>query len=400
MDEPKPLQLPTDPPVSETIASDREGLPLTPEQQARMEEEYQKLRAFWDELYAYTPRIYCTYIFIAVNVLAYLAMVASGVDYWSPTGNALLAWGANYGPYTIGRGEWWRIATSTVLHFGLVHIACNMLALLDFGRLIERFYGNLAMAVIYILAGFGGSLASLYWNPLPVSAGASGAIFGLIGAMVAIYLRGRSWMPVLILDSIKRTLLNVAIYVGIFALYMPNVDHAAHAGGGITGLLVGLVLAGNPAVDRRRWIRSLAMVAAAMGACVIAYQALPPVDDVQGAINRVITLDTGSAKQFEAMFADHQAQKLDRLELADRLEREVVRPWQKLHEDLSGFKHVPRAKAALVGKLTEYAQLRAEAWELQVQAIRDNTPALPERSRVVNEQANVLVAEIEALLAK
>src|SRR5271163_1670709 len=120
------------------------------------------------------PReIAVTPFLIVINVLVYLVMVLSGVPFLFSNGPQLVPWGANFGPLTMS-GQWWRLLTACFLHFGLIHLAGNMLVLFWVGNFSERAFGNARFLLIYLLGGIGGSLASVYFHPLTVGAGASG----------------------------------------------------------------------------------------------------------------------------------------------------------------------------------------------------------------------------------
>src|SRR5207244_2886447 len=118
-----------------------------------------------------------TPILVGLIVVIYVAMIANGVSFSDPTTDALLAWGADFGPLTL-RGQSWRLLTSMFLHAGFLHLAFNAWALWVLGRLTERLLGSVAFTLVYLLSGIGGNLLSLLINPLQVSVGASGAIFG------------------------------------------------------------------------------------------------------------------------------------------------------------------------------------------------------------------------------
>ena len=115
---------------------------------------------------------------ILVNVVAFILMALTGASFMDPSADSLTAWGANYGPLTLN-GQSWRMFTSLFLHFGLIHLLMNMIVLANIGPFIESLSGSTAFATLYLVAGLGGSAASLAWHPWTVSAGASGAIFGL-----------------------------------------------------------------------------------------------------------------------------------------------------------------------------------------------------------------------------
>ncbi len=139
---------------------------------------------FFDKLHAATPRAWVTPTLVALNVIMFLALLAKGGDFMNPSSIKLLEMGGNFLPKTIDQP--WRLVSAMFLHAGILHIAFNMWALWDMGKLAERFYGNGQFLVIYLISGVFGSLASLYFGAkMTVSVGASGAIFGVAGALAA-----------------------------------------------------------------------------------------------------------------------------------------------------------------------------------------------------------------------
>jgi len=126
-----------------------------------------------------------THILFGANVAVYLAMAIGSGTVVNFSGHALL-FGANYGPYTL-TGQWWRLLTYMFMHGGILHIAFNMWCLWDLGALAESLYGRVTYGAIYIITGAGAGLASVAWNPGVLSVGASGAIFGLYGALIATF---------------------------------------------------------------------------------------------------------------------------------------------------------------------------------------------------------------------
>jgi len=153
--------------------------PVTPD-----EVEEHALQDFQGTLRTLTPRFWVTPLLMGLNLVVFGAMVVAGVHFLSPTSESLVRWGADFGPLT-SNGQWWRLVSATFLHVGIIHLAFNMYVLWDIGGLVERLVGNAAFLALYLLAGVFGSLASLIWNPLVVSAGASGAVFGRFGLLRA-----------------------------------------------------------------------------------------------------------------------------------------------------------------------------------------------------------------------
>lgn len=182
-----------------------------------------------------------TYLLLAINITVFLAMVAFGISAIDPDTAKVLQWGADYGPYTLG-GQYWRLITSMFLHFGIIHIFGNMWCLWSLGRLAERLLGAFSVIGIYLLTGVGASLLSLSWDPMRVSAGASGAIFGIAGALITTLYFGKHNLPQ---ESVRRLLgyvLRFSLLNLLFGL-KGHVDNMAHLGGLVTGLLIGLFLA-------------------------------------------------------------------------------------------------------------------------------------------------------------
>jgi len=183
-------------------------------------------------------------------------------------GQELVKWGANFGPYTLS-GDWWRLFTYMFLHGGVLHIAFNMWCLWDLGGLCESLYGRWTYATVYLLTGFAGGVASVGWNPGVLSVGASGAIFGLAGALIASFYLGEFSMPNI---ALKGTLTSLLVFAGFnlfFGSMFPGIDNACHIGGLVSGLILGALIARvapeSNAPARRAGV--LAVVALGLAGC-------------------------------------------------------------------------------------------------------------------------------------
>lgn len=197
---------------------------------------------FWKALSRATPTVFVTPLIILANAIVFVLMLTHGVSFMDPTIQNLIDWGADYGPLTTN-GEWWRSLTSTFVHIGIIHILMNMYVLYSIGKFTERLFGNFGFTVLYLLAGIGGSLASLCFHPHTVSAGASGAIFGLYGGLLAFLLLHRHTVPPETLKSLASSTGTFLLYNIVYGLMREGTDMAAHAGGLLAGFLVGLLLA-------------------------------------------------------------------------------------------------------------------------------------------------------------
>lgn len=176
-----------------------------------------------------------TPLLIDLNIVLFAIMVFSGANIMLPNTDSLLNWGANFKPYTLD-GQWWRLLTNVFLHIGIIHLLMNMYALRYIGMLLEPHLGGTRFTVAYLLTGITASLASLWWHDLTVSAGASGAIFGMYGVFLAMLTTD------LIDKSTRKDLLtSIAIFVGYNLLngLKGGIDNAAHLGGLVGGLIIG-----------------------------------------------------------------------------------------------------------------------------------------------------------------
>ena len=179
-----------------------------------------------------------TEVLLGVNVLLWFALELAG---GSNNTDVLLDFGAMSAPL-ISDGEYWRLFTAMFLHAGAMHILFNGLTLFIFGRIVERAYGHVRFALVYLLAGLFGSVASFSLTSTDVGAGASGAIFGVIGALAAYFVANRQTMG----EMGRQNLTGLLVLVGInlmFGLSTTGIDNWAHIGGLASGFVLGMALA-------------------------------------------------------------------------------------------------------------------------------------------------------------
>jgi membrane associated rhomboid family serine protease len=175
---------------------------------------------------------------LAVNIGVFVADLLLGLTGRPET---LLRAGAMV-PLLVADGEWYRLLTAIFLHIGLIHLAFNSLALLVFGGLIEEALGSARMLALYLVTGFAASVASYsFGNPLVAAAGASGAIFGMLGAWLAYNLRRRSLS--LARSNVQSALFLIGINL-VFGFTVPGIDNLAHIGGLVSGVAAGLAVEG------------------------------------------------------------------------------------------------------------------------------------------------------------
>ncbi len=193
------------------------------------------------------------YVLIALNLIAFVATAASGGGGLMRSGGGeVFNNGALFGPL-VADGEWWRIVTAGFLHAGLLHIAFNMYFLYFLGNLLEPEIGKLRFGAIYVVSLLGGSFGALLLSPDAVTVGASGAVFGLMGAAI-IAMRARG------IDPMQSGLgMTLVLNLGITFL-IPGISIGGHIGGLLAGGIVGFLM--FEVAERRR-----TPLTAVLGAC-------------------------------------------------------------------------------------------------------------------------------------
>jgi rhomboid protease GluP len=185
-------------------------------------------------------RRYVTIGLMVANAIVFLAMILNGVSFLDPTTVDLVDWGGNYRPFTT-EGEWWRLGSCLFIHVGFLHLVINMYALYMAGHFLEPMMGKPLYILAYLISGVAASVTSLLWHydKLVVSAGASGAVFGLYGVFLALLLTK------LIPTSARKPLMSA---VGFFVAFnivggmKDGIDNAAHVGGILCGMVIGFLM--------------------------------------------------------------------------------------------------------------------------------------------------------------
>ena len=207
-----------------------------------------------------SPSYPVTTALIGINALVFAAMVLRGISFFLPTPQQAIAFGADFGPLTLN-GQWWRLATSMFVHFGIIHIGLNMWCLWSLGRAAEIFMGRFSYLLAYFASGIFGSIASVYWQPMAAGAGASGAIFGMAGALFTfVYLKKRP-AHLQINKKMLSSLGSFIFYNLVIGASIPGISNAAHVGGLVMGAVVGALLPAASASEPSRRTRLSLVVA-------------------------------------------------------------------------------------------------------------------------------------------
>jgi rhomboid protease GluP len=256
------------PDVEPEILRPAEGYIPTPQPMVR------RRRSFW----ATAP---ATYVLAGINCAVFLAMVLDKVSLLSPTAQQLMQWGANNAGSVLISDQWWRIVTAMFVHVGIIHLATNMWCLWNLGLLAEPLMGSFGVAAVYVLTGAAGNLLSVFWNARHLSvslfdqqlqhqafyplnffspgAGASGAVFGIAGALIVLLKSPRLPVPPEELKRLRKSVIYFAAINLVIGLAISwdvvsartgiSIDNSAHLGGVLCGLLFAAPMVpriGNP----------------------------------------------------------------------------------------------------------------------------------------------------------
>lgn len=331
-----------------------------------------------DRLRQQVPTIPATRALIVANALVFVAMLLSGAGLWHSPNGVQLAWGANFGPATQD-GQWWRLGSAMFLHFGVLHLSLNMWALWDGGQWVERMFGHARFLILYFAAGLAGNLASTVAHAgHAVSGGASGAIFGIYGALLAyLWLKRREIHPRefrwLFWGAVGFSVATI-----VFGLLVTGIDNAAHIGGLVTGLLLGVfLLPGSGGAARRA---TATLLFAALLAGLLTHLPQPDYrwrDELRAReeINEFLREDAAITQDWNRLLAAGERDRLSFDELARRIEHDVSARYQQSFEELSALPDNPALpSAAAIDRLRDYAERRRDASRDLAEGLRERDP--------------------------
>ncbi len=327
-----------------------------------------------EQLELQVARVPVTQVLIAANLLVFVVMLGFGAGIWHTSNSIQLDWGANFGPATKD-GEWWRLGSALFLHFGLFHLAMNMLSLWDGGRLVERMYGPARFSLIYLVSGLGGNLLSLVTQgDGAVSGGASGAIFGVYGALMVYLWRERGDLNPAEFKWLFWGAAGFSVVTIVLGLQITGIDNAAHIGGLLAGILSGIALARTHAPrERQRWLAAGVLISSLVW--LITNIPAPRYrwsEELlaRGEISEFLGADARiSARWGSILSRAGEHRSFD--ELAGRIENEVSGPYASSFEQLTRIRLDAAApSAAALESLRKYAELRRDASRALVEGLR------------------------------
>lgn len=344
-------------------------------------------------LFKPTDGYYVTPILVIFNVVYFVIMVLFGANILEPSSDDLLQWGANYKPVTLA-GDWWRLITCVFVHIGIIHLLLNMYALMSVGVLLEPILGTKKFTIAYLLSGICASLLSLWWHDNTISAGASGAIFGMYGLFVAL-------LTTNIIDKSERgsLLSSMLLFIGYNLMYgmKGGVDNAAHLGGLLSGAAIGYAFYPSlkPNADPEKEDRLLGAISAVVliGAVVICLNMKNDIGEYNEKINEFIKLEETALELYQMPENSQPAL------LADFVKDKGIVSWDKairLIEEAQALE-LPEAYQVRAIELKQYCKLRKTAYEYIYKSLTEDTNKY---DSIIEDQNMQIQAIIDKLSAK
>lgn len=330
-----------------------------------------------------------TLLFLALHISVYYQVLSAP---GAVSDDTLVAWGANIGTRTTN-GEWWRLVSSTFVHGGFLHLLATIAGLAQLGLMLERLVGPLAFGSVYVAAGVLAGLVSLSGAPLVVSAGASGAIYGLYGLLLASLIwvvinRSTITIPLM---AVQR-LLPAAVVFFAYNVFTDIVPRDAESVGFLAGFVCGVVLTARVS-ERKPMGRRVATATAAMAViAVTSAVAHRQLVDIRPEIARLVAVEARIAGAYNKAVDRFRRGTMSAEALAQLIDRTIVPELSAGGAQLKVLGNVPPEDQPLVAGAYEYLRLRAESWRLRAEGLRKSNLVTLRRAEHT-ERASLIALE-------
>jgi len=322
---------------------------------------------FVQELRARTTFAVVTPAILALNIAIFIGMCLGTGALSEPA--TLIAWGGSVGPQTTN-GEWWRLVTSLFVHAGVLRLLANVIGFVSVGFMLERLVGPVAFGVTYIAAGVMAGVVELSAHQIDVNTGASGAIFGVYGLLVASTMWGfyRPSPAAIPLAALKGLVPGAFVFLSVDVL-----THGLHSGGRLAGFaagfVAGLILIAGATYRKPAMQRVLATVGATAGIVILLVAPLRGLDDARADVAAVIAVEGRTAHEYDAEIEranDGRSSMRERIVLIDQIRPQL----QAVRARLESFDRVAREQQPIVASAIDFLKTRDESWRLRKEALR------------------------------
>ena len=316
---------------------------------------------------------------MALNVGVFIWMALGGVSVFSPSSQALIAWGGSFNEALL-QGQWWRLFSCMFLHAGILHLLMNMYALNSIGALLEPVLGKDRFLIAYFLSGLMASLVSALYHAdnFIVGVGASGAIFGLFGVLLAFI--STKYFEAEVRGALGKSMVTTLVINLVYG-FQAGVDLAAHIGGLVAGFVIGYCLYLSLSVSRKRLSFSLLILGVG---CVMSL-----------GIHKLRDNDALAFNRFRGELTAHEDEVQQILkalrykpawEMKKDLDQLILPGWQKMKSiaDQMNPLKLSGQKAQMRNSIVEWTYLQAEKFDLIVRSMEENTGIYEGRIRQID----------------
>lgn len=315
-----------------------------------------------------------TYAVMLICTVVWIGMVLDGVDALSPLVGQVLPWGASYAPLILENGEWYRLGTGLFLPAGLIDWIVSLACFWFLGRPLETLVGNWSFAILIVVSGLCGELASLSWEPERAVVGTCGMVIGMLGAVVAMSFVIPRDQRVDMMAMQKAAIAAAIAMLHWPLLYGPDsVNYVQYLGSFVSGLAAGCILIHPPTEagkQSRLWrgllLASLGALAVLLGVQVLRNRPAT----FEAAVLHLDRVEDVTRARYRQASADFRNDPTRAAEFADVLETELLPAWRAARERLENVAPVTPADQERHRLYLDYVVLQQEAWELLAQGLR------------------------------
>lgn len=382
---------------------------LPPSPNSAFEREWQEIRAFQRALYAPSNYPWGATALVLVNVLAFLVFFTTTKSWFGVQPQLLTIWGSNYGPLTVS-GQWWRLLSSLFLHLNGLHLVVNMWVLWNVGRLAERLFGHSVFILLYFFTGIVSGLATVVWDPALNVVGSSGAIFGLLGALLASIIRPSHRTPPGFIRSHWLSLLLFMSFNLIAGFMQFGIANAAHVGGLASGALLGAVIAfpRRGDIGRRYRLRKVVVaVGAAVALLLITLVLTPgigtpmaPVQHYWKSHQWLVSGEADDLREWQWVMSQGQSGSISDDDLAQAFETKILPFWKSTSDRTASETSLSKDEQAVAHDVNAYAITRRDWAKAIVDAVRSRSSNSASSMEYYLEKTNQLSAHLERRMSE
>ncbi len=334
-----------------------------------------------------------TSVILFINMVFFLLMAVAGTNIWQADQNSLIFWGGNFQPYVVD-GGWWRLLFSCFVHAGVFHLLINMIAMLFVGYSLEPIMGSARFATAFVISGIFSGITSIYWNELTISVGASGAIFGMYGVILALLLS-----DIIEIESYTELMKSIGVFVVINLLVVQNgsIDSPGLVGGFISGIIVGYAFVPSLKRDQEVSIKVQTIAVLLIAVFAIMFYCLKQMPTQYAEYEKkYLTLVSMETMAREAEYLPYRTSREKQIaELRNR----GIYYWNeclRLLPEMDSL-NIPEILHDKVYKHTRYCEVQLQCYELQAKALSGDTKKYDEEIESLRVKANAIMEKLKEL---